>query len=71
MAQGQTREEKLPRQNVKFFNEGMSKKIIISPIAGMPQGPGGNLQLAKRMLPKSFSSEERTNQKAKEQDLFN
>ena len=32
--------------------------------------PGSWRQLAKRLLPNSFSSEERTNQKAKEQDLF-
>lgn len=37
------REEKLPRENVKFLNEGMLKKKF-SPITGMPQGPGGNLQ---------------------------
>ena len=45
VAQGQTREEILPRQNVNFLNEGMlTKKNLVSPIRGMPQGPGGNLE---------------------------
>lgn len=37
------RQEKVPRQNVRFLNAGMLKKKI-SPITGMPQGPGGKLQ---------------------------
>lgn len=59
------RQEKVPRQNVRFLNAGMLKKNLTY----YRDAPGSWRQVAKSMLPYSFSSQERTNQKAKEQNL--